>query len=202
MTDPADDHVHELADLHIDTIRRENDHVDQRLEELEAEITSLESDVDQLESEKADIAEEKEAAEELLGDLREGQRKKQLNRIKEANAAVSEDNEVDLSTLEDASVEQLETVAQMVEGAAGAAGVSNTDRTPDVGGATPEGTGGDGPSDLEQRKAAVADEHGLASLYAQATEGFEVDHTDPTGAQINDGVTESSAFDAATGGEQ
>lgn len=199
MTDDDPTQYPKLADLHLDTVRAENDHVDQRFAELQEEVRELEDEVATLEDEKEDLREEKEAAEELLDDLKEGQRQKQLNRIKEANEAVSEDTEVDLSTLEDASVDQLETVAEMLESAAGTDAVSNTDRAPDVGGADPDGTGG--ADELADRKAKLAEQTGLSSLYEQAQEGFNVNYS-ANGAQIDDGVGGESAIDAAMEGGQ
>ena len=193
MTD-QDDHP-KLADLHIDTIRRENDHVDQRLAELEDEIDDLESEVSTLEDEKADLSEEVTAKEQLIADFRDGQREKQLNRIREANEAVAEETEVDLSTLEDASVDQLETVAEMLENASGN-GVSNTDRTPEV--SDPEGGSG-GPSGLEERKAEIAAEEGLAKLYADAKSGEPDISRDDFGPQGS--MSGSDILDAATEGD-
>ena len=193
MTD--DDHP-KLADLHIDTIRRENDHVDTRLAELESEISELESDKEDLKDEVAEVEADKEAAEKLLADFHEGQRKKQLNRIQEANEAVSEDTEVDLSTLEDASADQLETVADMLEAASGAT-VDNSDNKPDVAGTAPD-TGAD---DLESRKAELAQEGGLAGMYKSVKEGnVTVDH-DAMGADTGQ-ATGADIIDSAMGGEQ
>ena len=194
MTD--DDHP-KLADLHIDTIRRENDHVDTRLAELESEISELESDIDYLEDEVDEVEADKEAAEKLLADFHEGQRKKQLNRIQEANEAVSEDTEVDLSTLEDASADQLETVADMLEAASGAT-VDNSDNKPDVAGTAPDV---DGADDLEARKAELAQEGGLAGMYKSVKEGnVTVDH-DAMGADTGQ-ATGADIIDSAMGGEQ
>lgn len=160
MTDDNDE-VLELADLNVDYVRSSNDHVDNRMTELEDQISELEQQVATLESEKEDLAEEKEATEELLAEFQEDQRQKQLNRIKEANDAVAPDEEVDLSTLEDASVDQLETVADMIEAAAGSAEVSNTDASPDLSNVDSN----DGSDDLEEAMAEVAQEEGLYGMY-------------------------------------
>lgn len=188
--DPDSDSVRDLADLHVDTVRRENDHVDDRMAELESQVSELETTVSTLESEKADIEEDKEAAKELLAEFRDTQRDEQLTRIKQANEAVSPDNEVDLSTLEDASVDQLQTVAEIVEAAAGSQTVSNTDRSPEFSGVD------DGTPDadaIEQRKMQVANDEGLMGLYEKAKSGdFEADHDNLAANDIS----------AAMGGDQ
>lgn len=171
MTDNDPETVRDLADLNVDFVRAENSHVDSRMETLESQISELEQQVASLEGEKDDLATEKEATEKLLAKFRDAQREKQLNRIQEANAAVDADEEVDISTLEEADVDQLETVANLLESAAGSSGVSNSGNAPDL-----SGVEGDDSPDLQSQMAEVANDAGLGSMFQ------EVAGTDDSGA--------------------
>lgn len=202
--DPDPDQFPKLADLNVDKVRAENDHVDNRIAELESQVEDLQSEKATLEEEKADLAEEKEATEQLLADFRESQREEQLNRIREANELVADEDEVDISSLEDASVDQLVTVADMLEQVTAAAAESiqsnsqpsNADRRPNLGGADP-----DPDNDIQSAKQQVANESGLGALYQKATnDEFEYDHKSLTPGDGSEHA--SNDLDAAMGGEQ
>lgn len=151
-----------LADLRVATIRRENDGVDEELSRLEDEVADLKDQVDDLETERDEEAERAEKAEKLLSKLRDAEREDQLNRIREANEAVDDGDEVDLSTLEEASVDQLETVADLLEQASETTEVSNKGTSPDLS----QVDGGE-PS-FEDELAEVAEQWGLSRKYEQA----------------------------------
>lgn len=161
MTDPADD-TPKLADLNVRTVRRENDNVDEAMAELEDQLDDLETEVAEKDATIDTLEDEKEQAQTLLAKFEEGQRKEQLDRIREANEKVDADDEVDLSTLEDANVDTLSSVADMVERAAEAAtteGVSNTDDEPDLGGVDPN------DDDTDAALAEAASAMGLSKSY-------------------------------------
>lgn len=202
MTDPNEDDVRDLADLNVAAIRAGNDHVDDRMSEMESQISDLEQQIATLEDEKEDLEADKEAAESLLADFRDTQRDEQLRRIRQANEAVGADEEIDLDTLEDASVDQLETVAEMLESATATTQVSNRDSTPDISGIDSSAV----DDDVEGRKAQLAEKEGLARLYEKAqTDGFEVDHTQPGPGTTPEGASMSDLIDAVeasqSGGE-
>lgn len=196
--DPDPDQFPKLADLNVDKVRAENDHVDNRIAELEAQVADLQSEKASLEEEKASLEDEKEATEQLLADFRESQRDEQLNRIRQANQVVADEDEVDLSTLEDASVDQLTTVADMLEKATQATSTgqpSNANRRPNLNNADPATAADD---DL---KAQIAAEEGLGSLYEQAKNGdFEYDHKSLAGGEAN--ALANADLEGAMGGEQ
>lgn len=199
QNDPDPDQFPKLADLNVDKVRAENDHVDNRIAELEGQVSDLQSDKATLEEEKADLEEKKNATEQLLADFREDQREEQMNRIRSANEAVSDEDEVDLSTLEDASVDQLTTVADMLEKATAATGgqPSNANRRPNLNDANPN-AGDDGVDEMKQQ---IAQEEGLGGLYEKATtDGFEHDHQSLTGGDASE--LARNDLDAAMGGDQ
>lgn len=155
-----------LADLNVSTVRRENDAVDERISELESEADDLRGEVADLEAENDRLEKENDQARELLSRLQDSQRNEQLQRIKEANERVDPDQEIDLETLEDASVDHLATVADMLEVAADKAdsgSISNTENRPDVGGTNPEED-----DDLESALEEMAQDMGLTRPWEKA----------------------------------
>lgn len=183
MTDKDPDQFPKLADLNVDKVRAENDHVDNRIAELESKVSNLQSEVATLEDEKSSLEDKKEAAEQLLAEFHDSQREEQLARIREANEAVAPEDEVDLEPLEEASVDQLTTVANMVEKAAAAAGQTqptNANRRPELSNADPQSNG-----DIDDLKAQAAKKAGLGELYEKAqNDAFTANHQ-----QIGDGVS-------------
>lgn len=193
-----DDDIHDLADLNVSAVRAGNEHVDDRMSELESKISDLEQQVASLEDEKEEIEQEREAAEKLLADFRDSRREEQLDRIRQANEAVGADEEVDLSTLEDASVDQLETVAEMLESASTSEEVSNSDRTPDLSNLD----GGSSDGGIEETKAQVAAENGLGRLYERAkNDDFDIDHTEAGSVTGGNGTQELLDAIEATHGD-
>lgn len=164
-----DDDTQYLEDLNVRHIRAENDEVDETMSDLEAEVERLEAEVDDKEETISDLRDEKETYEELVSDFREGQRNEYLDRIREANEAVSEDDEVDLSAFEDADPDTLRAVAEQVERlaeAANAGSVSND--KPDLSDVSPDD---DEIDDLEAAKREAAKEAGLLDAYERIQNG-------------------------------
>lgn len=187
-----------LSDLNVQTVRQENASVDDRISELESDIEELEDEVGEKADRIEDLEEEKNTAEKLLTQLRDSEREKHLARIREANEQVTDDEEVDLSAFDDADPDQLATVADMVEQAAGAeADVSNTGEGPDI--SDVEGADDDLGDALDK----AAENWGLSSSWEKAKnddfgnpEGF----TDPNSAS-NDEPSYGDLVDALAGGD-
>lgn len=159
MSNPEEnDNVHSLADLNVATVRRENEAVAEQIDSLEAEVEELRKEKSDLEDDLDEEESRANEAEKLLKEFAENQRKEQLARIRSANEAVDDEEEVDLSTLEEASVDQLETVADMLEAAAGTETTVGNDPA-DLD--TVEG----GEKTLEDELAEKADEFGLGRSY-------------------------------------
>lgn len=184
-----------LADLHVSTVRRENDHVDDEISSLEDEVSSLQDEVAALKSERDGLEDEKEAAEELLEEFSKSQREAQLQRIRAANEQVDTDDEIDLEALEDADADQLEVVAEMLENAAEAAGtesVSNTGSKPNVSGVEREA------DDIESKKDEVAKRMGLAKSRDRMKNG---DTQRPEGIVAGDAAKNGSVVGSGRQGD-
>ena len=179
MSDPTDpDDPPMLADLRVSTIRRENDRVDEEFEQLESQVDDLETDVDDLETELEDERDRADAAEKLLAEFRDSEREELLARIREANETVDDDEEVDLSALEDASVDQLETIAEMIENVAGTQPEVSNRGGPDLGQVD------DGSQTAEDVLDEVAADFGLSRKWEQTKNGDFSTPSDDHGVDV------------------
>lgn len=165
----TDDDTPYLEDLNVRHIRAANEQVDEEMSDLEAKVSDLEDEIATLEDEVDDKDEQIEAYEGVIADFRESRREEYLERIREANEAVSEDEEIDLSAFEDSDPDTLQAVAEQVERLADAARDEPVrNETPDLGNAA-GGDGGD--DDLEAAKQEVAESVGLGSAYERIQNG-------------------------------
>lgn len=156
--------IHQLADLNVATVRRDNAAVDELISGLESEAAELRKEKEDLEAAVDSEKERADTAEELIKKFHDSRREEELARIREANEAVDEDDRVDIAALEEASVDQLETVADLLEVTAGtSAEVSNDE--PDLG--TVEG----GEKTLEDELAEKAEGWGLGRSYQRLVNG-------------------------------
>lgn len=164
MSNQEDDNVRPLADLNVPTVRRENAAVDDQISSLESELADLREEVADLENERDTAEERADEAEQLLEKFHDAQRDEQLARIRAANEEVDDEDEVDISALEDASVDQLETVADLLEVTAGET-VEVSNEGADLSQVD------DGEKSLEEELAEKADEFGLGQAYRKMVNG-------------------------------
>lgn len=172
MPDTNDNSV-QLDTLSATFIRENNDQVDEAISGLEDQVASLQDERASLKATIEDkddridaLTEEKETAEQLLETFRESQRDDHLSRIRAANDQLSESDQVDLASLEDASPDQLATVADFAEKLAGQAsqsGVANQSE-PDL-----SSVEGDGDLDAQLKQAAA--DIGMADAFEKARSG-------------------------------
>lgn len=163
MTD--DDTPPLLEDLNLRTVRAKNHQVDEAMEELEEANDKLRDEIAEKKATIEQLEDEAEAAKKLLEQFRDNQKASYLERIEQANQLVDDEDEADLSALEEATPDVLEVVAdrmeKLAEEASSDGGVSNAGSGPDLS----DVDNSDLDGNVEDEMAEVAKELGLAKSY-------------------------------------
>lgn len=188
-----------LEDLNVRTIRAKNNGVDEELTAKEEKIEDLRSEIAEKEQKVESLKSEKETATELLKQFRDNQKGDHLDRIKQANAVVDDDEEVDLSGLEEADVGVLETVAdrmeKLAEAASNSGGVSNANNTPDLSNVDSSDVDGNPHDEMAE----VADDLNMGEAY-QKLQANDFGGPQQIGGASEENDLEKAIRDAVNGG--